>query len=129
MSRVLLAIAYLILIIQLPALSFAQSDQGSLCIVPNSEEPPTRFSPGQNYNPATLVIKIDKRKAVPWPHKNSLKINGLNLSERHLFVVISDGKPLQSFWFRFAHYKSAELCASFDGYQGVQLGEKWCRCK
>ena len=48
-------------------------------------------------------------------------------------LLTSDGKRIQSFWFRFSDYKDVKLCLSFDGYQGVQLGDKqhalWCRCK
>ena len=90
------------------------------------------ISPGGDYNPATLLFKIDKRKAVPWPHKESLKIEGLDLKERHLVVLISDDKRIQSFWFRFTDFKNADLCISFDGYQGVQLREakgSQCKCK
>lgn len=74
-------------------------------------------------DPTTLLLKIDKGKAVPWPHKTSLKIDGLSLTERHRVVLFSGGKPLQSFWFRFAQYKSEELCLSFDGYGGPELQE------
>lgn len=59
------------------------------------------ISPGGEYNPATLTISIDKRPPVAWPHKQSVKIEKLSLSERHLIVLKSDGKRIQSFWFRF----------------------------
>jgi hypothetical protein len=38
--------------------------RGTLYVQPNSPEPPTRVSPGQFYNPATLTMKIDKRPAI-----------------------------------------------------------------
>jgi hypothetical protein len=70
---------------------------------------------------------------VNWPHRDCLRMGGLDITQRHLFVVISDGKPLLSFWFRFADFKSTELCVSFDGYQGVQMQElkeaRWCKCR
>jgi hypothetical protein len=92
-----------------------------------------RFSPGGDYNPKTLLLKIDKRPPIHWPHKEGVKIEGLDLKERHLAVLTSDGKRIQSFWFRFTDYKSTELCVAFDGYQGVQLqelkGALWCKCK
>ena len=107
--------------------------QGTVCVAPNSTERPTRISPGGDYNPATLSLKIDKRQAIPWPHKESFKIENLDLKARHLVVLTSDGKRIQSFWFRFADYKSADLCIAFDGYGGVQLqeakGTPWCKCK
>jgi hypothetical protein len=132
MNRPWLMVA-LLAFLHWPVLAPAQQQQGSVCVAPNPEEPPTRVSPGQMYNPATLKIRIDKREALPWPHKNSLKIDGLDLNGRHLLVVTSDGKPIQSLKFSFSHYKSSELCVYFDGYQGVQLDERkhapWCKCK
>jgi len=109
----------------------AQSGRGTLYVRPNSSEPPTRVSPGQFYNPATLTLKIDKRPPIPWPHKESVKIDDLDVNERHLVVLTSDGKNVQSFWFRFSDYKTTDLCIGFDGYQGVQLHEKnspLCKC-
>jgi len=107
--------------------------RGSVCVGSNSAIRPTGVSPGQMYNPATLSVRIDKGKVVLWPHKDCLKIEGLEITQRHLLIVISDGKPIQSFWFRFADYKSSELCISFDGYQGVQVQvpkeARWCKCK
>jgi len=115
--------------------AYAQS-LGSICVAPNSTEPPTRFSPGQYYNPATLLLRIDQQKPVPWPHDKPLKIAGLTLDERHLVALTSDGKPLQALRFRFSEYPGTELCMSFDGYQGVQLYDrvtnrrraKYCGC-
>jgi hypothetical protein len=90
-------------------------------------------TPGQNFNPATLTLKIDKRPPIPWPHKESVKVEDLDVGERHLVVLTSDGKKIQSFWFNFSDYKTTDLCISFDGYQGVQLGDKKsspeCKCK
>jgi len=126
------AITVLIVFLLCQALP-AQTRSGTVCIAPNSAEPPTRISPGGSYNPATLMLKIDKRQPIPWPHKESFKIEGLDLKERHLMVLISDGKRIQSFWFKFADFKSVDLCVAYDGYQGVQLGEAkdcpWCKCK
>jgi hypothetical protein len=111
----------------------AQSERGIVCVAPNSPDPPTRISPGGFYNPATLSVKIDKNPAILWPHKESVKIGDLDINQRHLIVLTSDGKKIQSFWFRFSDYKSTDLCIDFDGYQGVRLQEKkyspWCKCK
>jgi hypothetical protein len=82
-----------------------------------------------------LQVKIDKRPAAPWPLRESLKIEGLDLKERHLLVVVDGhGKPVESLWFRFSSYKSVHLCMSYDGYGGIALKEDgrycpWCRCK
>jgi hypothetical protein len=45
--------------------------------------------------------------------KESLKIEGLDLKERHpLAVVDARGKPVKSLWFRFTNYNSIHLCMS-----------------
>jgi hypothetical protein len=106
---------------------------GSICILPNSPEPPTRISPGGNYNPQTLTVRVDKGQPTLWPHKQPVLIDGLDLRGTHLVVLTSDEKRIQSFRFKFSEDDDARLCIYFDGYQGVQLGNKknadWCRVK
>jgi len=110
-----------------------QTKTGTVCVLPNSPNRPTRISPGGDYNPATLTISIDEQPPISWPHKQKVKIDSLALNERHLIVLRSDGKRIQSFRFRFSDYRDSILCVYFDGYQGVQFGGKyttsWCRCK
>jgi len=109
------------------------SDAGTVCVLPNSADPPTRISPGGEYNPATLKLSIDKQTPIAWPHKQPVRIEHLALSGRHLVVVTSDGKRIKSLWFRFSDFRDPKVCIYFDGYQGVQLGDRhstyWCRCK
>lgn len=85
------------------------------------------------YNPATLTLRIDKAKPVPWPHQQPVRIENLSLQERHLVTLTSDGKKIKSFWFRFSDYNQSRLCLHFDGYQGVDLESgktaRWCKCK
>jgi hypothetical protein len=121
--------AFLVTFLMLPDL-LGQAQRGTVCVAPNPTEAPTIFSPGQNYNPATLSIRIDKRPLLLWPHKQGTKIGDLDINERHLVTVTSDGKRLFSFWFKFSEYKSRDLCLSFDGYEGAQLQERkpWCKC-
>jgi hypothetical protein len=112
--------------------SGSQQESGTVCVLPNSPDPPTRISPGGEYNPSTLRVRIDKREPILWPHKHLVRIENLNLGERHLVVLTSDGKRIKSFWFRFSQYKETKLCLNFDGYQGVDLEGKlfsWCKCK
>jgi hypothetical protein len=110
-----------------------RGQSGTVCVLPNSPDAPTRISPGGEYNPSTLTISIDSRKPMPWPHKRIVKIEDLDLNDRHLIVLRSEGRRIQSFRFRFSSYKDTNLCVSFDGYQGVQFGDKydtyWCRCR
>src|SRR3979411_2089053 len=109
-----------------------EGQRGTICVLPNSPEPPTRISPGGIYNPATLTLSVDKGKPIPWPHQRPVRIENLTLNQRHLIVLTSDSKLIQSFWFRFST-KGPRLCLSYDGYQGVQLGDPqnalWCGCK
>ena len=114
----------------------SESDAGTICVFPNSSKRPTRFSPGGEYNPATLLLVIDDQEPLFWPHfppYEPVRITGIRLDGRHLLVLKSDGKPIQSLWFRFSQYRERKLCLAFDGYQGVQLADKhsalWCKCK
>jgi hypothetical protein len=139
-SRILVAALSISGVLSLPRNSVAQTnptesnnENGSVCVLPNSPERPTRFSPGGEYNPKTLKLQIDKQEPIPWPHKEPVLIDGLDLQSKHLVVLISDGKRIQSFRFKFSEDDGAKLCIYFDGYQGVQLGNKknadWCRVK
>ena len=106
---------------------------GTVCVAPNSEPPNHLIGFVGPYNPATLSVKIDQRQLLLWPRKGSVKIEGLDSAARHLVVVISDGKPVQSFRFRFSQFETTKLCMSFDGYQGVQLHDDkdspQCKCR
>jgi|HubBroStandDraft_6_1064221.scaffolds.fasta_scaffold18526_5 hypothetical protein len=109
------------------------STSGSICVLPNSPEPPTRISPGGEYNPDTLMVRVDKREPIRWPHNKPLLVENLDMQDSHLVVLTSDGKQIQSFRFKFSDYHDAKLCVYFDGYQGVQLGNRtdalWCKVK
>jgi hypothetical protein len=122
-----------IVLFLLAAVSNGQSRRGTVCVAPNSAEKPTRFSSGREYNPATLSLKIDKRPPILWPHNEIVQINELDLNDRHLFTLKSDGKPIQSFWFSFSEFTSTDLCIAFDGYLDPQLREAerapWCKRK
>jgi hypothetical protein len=108
-----------------------KSDSGSICVLPNPPERPTRISPGGDYNPDTLMLRIDKSEPIHWPHKDGIRIDDLNLHERHLVALTSDGKRIQSFWLKFWEYEDTNLCISFDGYQGANVGDPknalWCK--
>ncbi len=101
--------ALLAVLVILPILS-GQPQRGTVCVAPNSSEPPTRISPGGNYNPATLAVRIDNGRPLLWPHKESVLIKDLDLDRRHLMVLTSDGKRIQSFWFKFSEYGSNDMC-------------------
>jgi hypothetical protein len=117
----------------LSPVSDAQSEQGSLCVAPISVERPTTFAPGLHCS-GSLSLKIDTQKAIPWPQTASLRIEQLDLAQRHRVTVLCDGKPQQSFAFRFSGSKTEELSLFINSfYQTVQLWEPrqspWCKCK
>ena len=109
-----------------------QSQVGTVCITPISLEPPTWISPGGNYNPATLSVKIDNGKLLSWPHQESRLVGDLKLNERHVISVWSDGRRIQSLRFRFSEF-GTDLCLSYDAYALIQLRERTssrsCKCK
>jgi hypothetical protein len=69
----------LVSVLMLRGLS-GQAQRGTVCVAPNSTEPPKLFSPGQYF----------------WPHKAGMTIDDLDFNERHLVTVTSDGKRLFS---------------------------------
>jgi len=115
----------------------AESETGTICVASRADDPfrGQIVPPTGEVSSYGLQVKVDKRPAVAWPQRESLKIEGLDLKDRHyLAVVDAHGKPVESLWFRFANYKSKHLCMSYDGYQGIGLeadGRRcpWCRCK
>lgn len=111
--------------------------QGTVCVASRAADPfrGQVIPPTGEVSSGGLRVRVDKRPAVPWPQRESLKFEGLDLNERHLLAVLdSRGKPVESLWFRFSAYKSTDLCMAYDGYQGVGLQEAtrhtpWCKCK
>ena len=116
----------------------AQRGTGSVCVPARINDPfwkePATFPNGE-INSRGLKIRVDTRPVEEWPQRKSLKIDGLDTSERHLLVVLdSSGKPIESVRFKFSDYKSTDLCMSYDGYQGIGLEEAtrrtpWCKCR
>jgi len=129
----------LALVLALCQIAGAQARVGTVCVAARAATPfrGQVISPagGREVSSGGLRVKIDKRPAVPWPQRKSLKIEGLDVNERHLLAVIdSRGKSVESVWFRFSGYKSTDLCMVYDGYQGIGLQEAtrrapWCKCK
>jgi hypothetical protein len=111
-----------------PSSSFAEPETGMLCVIPNPPSPVVFAN--VPFEPKTLMFRVDNGKKTSWPQKTGIKIEGLSLSKRHLVVVYSRGKPIQSFWFRFTDYKQTELCLLFDGYGGPDLRRmsRLCHC-
>jgi hypothetical protein len=96
---------------------------GTVCVLPIAPELETKG----------LRLRIDKQQELPWPHNQPMKIEALNLSERHVVVVTAQNKRVQSFRFDFLDYSDAKLCLVFDGAELAHLGSSrsasWCSCK
>ena len=115
--------------------AIAETESGSVCIAPESGKLKP-FDPmnGVFCESGRLSLSIDKQPSISWPTKESTKIGDLSLEARHRVVVLCDGKPQQTFTFRFSDKKGTELCLFLDGaYRTVQLwdrkGSPWCKCK
>jgi len=101
---------------------------GMLCVIPDPPGCCDRVT--VPFDLKTLMFRIDNGDKTPWPTKTGFKIEGLSLEEKHLVVVYSRGKAIQSFRFRFTDYQETELCLLFDGYGGPDLRHrsKLCHC-
>lgn len=122
-------VAFILLGLLFACPSPAEPKTGMLCVIP--DPPAARYYASVPFDLKTLMFRIDDGKKTAWPQRTGFKIEGLNLSKRHLVVVYSWGRPIQSFKFRFTDYKEAELCLLFDGYGGPDLRHmsKLCHCK
>jgi hypothetical protein len=128
---------WVLVFLALCAYTVAETQTGTLCVASRAATPfrGQIIPPTGEVSSGGLRLKIDKQPAVPWPQRESLKIEGLDLSDRHLLIILdSHGKPEESVWFRFSAFKGNRVCMFYDGYQGIQLkidGREtpWCRCK
>jgi len=125
------------LVLFISLLAYAQQGSGSVCVAARAEDPFWKESatlPNGQINSHGLKVRIDKRPVTAWPERKSLKMEGLDTSQRHLLVVLdSAGEPTESVWFKFSDYGSTELCMAYDGYQGIGLQKAtrltpWCKC-
>jgi hypothetical protein len=114
--------------------SRAQTEKGAVCVASRRDDPWWKVPPPDSIDTRGYKVRIDNRPVVAWPAKQSLKLDDLDLQERHLLVIIDgSGKAVESVRFHFSDYKSADLCMTYDGYQGMQLKEEsrhtpWCKC-
>lgn len=111
----------------------AGPELGSLCIAPLLERSDCCGAPDLSCDSEKLSLKIDT-KTMPWPIKGSVKIDALDATVQHRVMVLCDGKPQQSFRFRFSEFRSTELCLFLnDLYKTAQLWEvkrcPWWKCK
>jgi hypothetical protein len=108
---------------------------GSVCVAPIPVKPsPYSAPPGFLCDSAKLSLKIDGLKPIPWPVRGSVNIDALDATAAHFVVIYCNGKPQQSFKFRFSDFKTRALCLFInDFYKTAQLweseGTPWCKCK
>jgi hypothetical protein len=112
----------------------ADPGSGSVCVASRADDPWWKVAPPDSTNARGFSVRIDSRSAVPWPRLKSLKLSDLNLEKPHLLAILdASGKSVESVRFRFSSFEKADLCMSYDGYQGMQLSEAttrtpWCKC-
>lgn len=93
-----------ILVIALLLLSVlhAQSPSGSVCVAPVPKVwKPQALPPGIRCESSNITVSFDGEASVKWPQSRSLLIDSLDISRRHRVVVSCNGRPQQSFQFRF----------------------------
>jgi len=110
-----------------PLSAIAQQKTGSVCIAARVDDPFFKESatlPNGDLSSHGLKVKVDRRPAVDWPGRKSLKVSDLSIDGPHVLAVLdAAGKPIQSVRFKFAQFSSTELCMAYDGYQGIGLQE------
>jgi hypothetical protein len=125
------AIMLLLVALLCPAI-LSEPARDTICVLAQPNHFPDGIVMGMlYYNPATLKLRIDKQEAISWPHKQNLKISDLDAEGRHLLTIISDGKPIQSVWFRFAEFETPVICLHFDSYGAIQMENikhSLCKC-
>jgi hypothetical protein len=130
-----IAIALLIALFACPAFS-DDTARGWLCVGPFPARTPSNAGLSL-CDSGKLSLQLDKGEILPWPRKESLKIEDLDLTKSHLVIARCNGKPVQSARFKFSGYNTDKLCLTFeylaDGYEGMRLWDAkhvpWCKCK
>ena len=119
---------------------FAQEDSGMICVAPYPKPVGSGdacLSGAQGFSCASgnVTLKVDSRKPVPWPEETSMSLAELALDRRHRIVLLCDGKPKESFKFRFSELRKNKACLSVNELYGwVQLWDldkhaPWCQCR
>ena len=109
------------------------ADFGSVCIAPVTWRPLPYSAPGLYCDSDKVSLRIDGHAAAA-PVTKNVKIGQLDATSRHRVVILCDGKPQQSFTFRFSEFTSNDLCLYInDLYKTAQIREAkvrpWCKCK
>lgn len=114
------------------------ANSGTICIAPLYKDtgPIRRSASGLFCESQNWSVKIDGRPRMTWSTDKSVRVDGLDTAALHRIVVFCNGKPQQSFKFRFSEFKATNLCLFLnDLYNTVQLWDPkrmpapWCECK
>ena len=122
----------ILVLLCVPAL--AELPKGSLCVAAIPEKPNASSTPGLGCKSGKLSFKVDAMAEKSWPTSESLKIEDLDVMQRHRIVVSCDGKPQQSFRFTYSQFETKKLCLFInDFYKTAQLWDDksspWCKCR
>lgn len=102
--------------------SSTQPKRGSICVLPVFVHSWGMCVSGK------LSVSVDNRQSIPWPDKNPLRIDNLDVAQRHLVVARCGGKVIQSFRFRFSEFETDHLAVAFDsmfdGYEGLRVWDE-----
>lgn len=112
----------------------AKSSSGSIRIAPFKDSQEKMASPGLFCDSGNRSYRIDSLKAVPWPKGAEETVTGLDVSQAHRITISCNGKPQQSFRFRFLDYKTETVCLFLSGlYKTAQLCNPktsvFCQCR
>jgi hypothetical protein len=129
----------LVLLSWLAVASFGdERETGTLCLAPLRNAPIAIYPPSGR-SPFCLItgkakVKIDNRQSLDWPNDKELKIAGLDLAGPHRIVIVCDGKPVQTFRFRFSQKDNKRVCLLINDFYGwaqffEPKGALGCPCK
>ena len=118
----------------LSVLAPAQTGTGKVCLAPVPKVLKGYSSPEVQCASLDFTVQIDDRVPIALSETKSILVDKLDIRARHMVVVRCDGKPNQTFRFRFADYESQKLCFFIHGlYKTAQLWEDkqcpWCKCR
>jgi len=90
--------------------------QGSECIaaIPPPDAKSLEIHPGSANR--VYEIKFDDLPALRALPDRAVEVSPLALAEKHVVRIISDGKQLASFTFRFEEFATNEVCLVFDDF-------------
>ena len=112
-------------------LLLAQAQSGAICVRPARVD--AERGPAVNAcMSGNFSLRIDGGPVKPWSKTKAVRITDLDMAAKHRVTVYCDGKPHQSFAFRFSEFKSTELCLFVnDLYHTANLWERspLCKCK